>query len=730
MRRMLLWAAQLFLLCVVSGVAPAQKRPVTVADSIEAQAFGTPLDEATLEPPAIFSPRHDRFVVVTRRGLIASNANRYALTLFVTDAVMSGAPPTHLLDMDSSSIDPAIDMLQWSPDGESLLFLGEKPGQSRQIYGYDLRRRKLSQLTHADTSVMTYAATGDQKTFVFLTRPQRMPVLGEKATDTLVVSGQTLTSLLGSSDDSGALQHYRLFVLRRSEAAKEVALGDEYPDLDNGLTLSPDGKHATVALLAENRPESWSRYSFPPWMRWIVRYFLIDTTSGHIEPLLDAPNSNWRPELAWSSAQTVVISGTYLPLDATEFRPQVQEAKQAAIEVRISDHRISLIANKPYHLVQWNGQEQKLVLQDGSAPPIVYQKNGDAWVFRGEWMEPETSAPSVDVREDQGMNQPVRLVAIDRKTGKKRVIFDPNPQFSSLLFGEVREIAWKTADGHAAKGGLYLPVHYVSGKRYPLVIQTHGWSSSQFWIDGPSTAGYAAQALAGRGFVVAQVDGPTDARGWQSTPREGPVLMSMVEGLIDDLDEKGLVDRSRVGILGWSRSAYLTRYTLAFSHDSFRAAVIADGYDDGYFHYLARLNLGKAEAGEYERIVGAAPFGPGLQTWAHNSTGFNLERIHTPVRILGFSPSSLLANWEWFAGLKYLGKPVEFTWMPNAGHIPMLPADRLSAQDGDVDWFEFWLNGVEDPNPLKRGQYLRWEQLRWQQNQSVAESQVSTQRAP
>jgi hypothetical protein len=436
-----LGAAQWFLLCGIVIIAPAQKRPVTVADSIQAQRFGTPFDEALSKPPAIFSPKHDRFLVVTRRGIIASNVNRYTLTLFPADAAVGGAAPTHLLDMDSSSIDPAIDMVHWSADGESILFLGERRGQLRQIYQFDIRSRKLLQLTHANTSVMTYAAASDQRTFVFLTKPPQTPVWDEKTTSALVVSEQTLTSLLGSSDDSGALQHDRLFVQTFNKAAKEVDLGDQYPDLDNGLTLSPDGKYATVALLAENRPEEWTRYKFPSWMRWIVRYFLIDTLSGHIEPLLDAPSSNWRPELAWSgTSQSVVIAGTYLPLDTTEFRSQVAEPQQATVEVQIESRHLSLIAAKPYHLVQWDPREQKLVLEDEDAPPVEYQKEGDTWLFRGKWMSSETSVPSFDIREDQGMNLPVRLKAVDRKTGETKVIFDPNPQFASLLFGDVEEI--------------------------------------------------------------------------------------------------------------------------------------------------------------------------------------------------------------------------------------------------------------------------------------------------
>jgi hypothetical protein len=62
------------------------------------------------------------------------------------------------------------------------------------------------------------------------------------------------------------------------------------------------------------------------------------------------------------------------------------------------------------------------------------------------------------------------------------------------------------------------------------------------------------------------------------------------------------------------------------------------------------------------------------------------------------------------------------TWILNAGHVPILPTDRLLAQDGDVGWFDFWLNGVEDPNPMKRAQYLRWEELKRKQDQNAPKS--------
>jgi hypothetical protein len=39
------------------------------------------------------------------------------------------------------------------------------------------------------------------------------------------------------------------------------------------------------------------------------------------------------------------------------------------------------------------------------------------------------------------------------------------------------------------------------------------------------------------------------------------------------------------------------------------------------------------------------------------------------------------------------------------------PLARLVTQGGAVDWYRFWLQGYEDPDPAKAEQYERWEDL-------------------
>jgi hypothetical protein len=398
----------------------------------------------------------------------------------------------------------------------------------------------------------------------------------------------------------------------------------------------------------------------------------------------------------------------------------IRESQVFAAEVQVDTGKVTKISEGDFNLMQWDPITRVLFLVPNSGgtgakdpqaqKPVAFIKMGDSW----QKVDPEQAKLKLgrpfDVVEEQDMKSPPRLVAMNWRTHQRRLLLDLNPQFADLRFGRVEDISWTGSDGNSATGGLYFPVDYVPGKRYPFVIQTHGWDATKFWIDGESTAGYAAQALAGRGFVVAQTAdvGSED----ETTPREGPRQTAMFEGLIDYLDGRGLIDRGRVGILGWSRTGYHVRYALTFSKYPFAAAVIADGLDASYVQYMSWLNFGIKGGDLYERINGALPQGAGLQSWFSHATGFNLDRVHTPTRLLAFRSDSILNNWEWFAGLRRLGTPVELIWIPDAEHMPVRPWERITAQEGDVDWFSFWLKGEEDDDSSKAEQYRRWREMR------------------
>lgn len=50
--------------------------------------------------------------------------------------------------------------------------------------------------------------------------------------------------------------------------------------------------------------------------------------------------------------------------------------------------------------------------------------------------------------------------------------------------------------------------------------------------------------------------------------------------------------------------------------------------------------------------------------------------------------------------------------IPDATHIFGRPSECVLKQQGLVDWFTFWLQGYEDPDPAKAEQYKRWRELK------------------
>lgn len=145
----------------------------------------------------------------------------------------------------------------------------------------------------------------------------------------------------------------------------------------------------------------------------------------------------------------------------------------------------------------------------------------------------------------------------------------------------------------------------------------------------------------------------------------------------------------------------------------FAAAVIADGVDMSYMQYLMFSEENPALKAEFERINGEEPFGPhGIERWARNASGFSLYKLQTPLRIESHGGSSILQEWELYASLRLQHKPVELIDIPSGQHILQKPLELFASQQGTVDWFRFWLQGYERPNPEDPDQYKRWEHLR------------------
>src|SRR5208337_4609501 len=382
----------------------------------------------------------------------------------------------------------------------------------------------------------------------------------------------------------------------------------------------------------------------------VRQYLLLDIGEKKLQPLLDAPLSFNAMGFAWvNEGQSLVVSGSYLPLDAADPETRKERARRAFVaEVSLPEREYLPITSRGLIVGEWNSATGRLFLKTPEGDTAIsFGKRGPAWRETPDQENAETNTlPKVVLEEN--LNTPPRLYLVNVEQNRKTLLLDLNPQFKELSFGKVEEIRWKATDGREMVGGLYLPPDYKAGTRYPLVIQTHGFDKDRFWIDGPFTSAFAAQPLAARGIAVLQVGRsaqPAQNTSVTGTPEEGPREMAAYEGAIDELDQREIIDRNRVGIIGFSRTAFRVGYTLTHSKYHFAAATLADGFEGGYVNYV--LFQGVDSVG----VNGGLPSGPSLELWLKNSPGFNLDKVSAPVRIEEYAYGSLLGGWEWFSGL-------------------------------------------------------------------------------
>lgn len=687
---------------------PPQAKPTfSVADSIG-------LTLVADREPICYSPDRSKAALVTKTGDLEHNQVHYRIYIF--DA-QNSIPKGPTASFSSSSNRPAVEQLRWLNDNKTLTFLGEKPGGPRQAFALSVDSGKVRQLVDYPRSVAKFSTSQDLAKVAFLGHLPPTPLDSpENRKRGLVVTNQRLLDLL-IEPGADTVQDYELNLMgQRVNLPPGHQLGWE----NRILALSPDGQKLVLDLQLNQFPERWSGYQ-EPWIQSlkamvaappISQLFVVDVKSRTFRPLLDAP---FHPggKVVWSAdSRSVLLGRSFAPLQSN--LPQAQ-SDLLAFEASL-DGTQQLISSKKICPTQIHNSGKTLELcpwGEPSGPKTWMSKVAGVWT---ETSSPPANSFRIEIVED--INAAPKIV--DSST--KQVLLDLNPGIDRFKLGRVEEFRAPLKSGRVLVGGLFLPPDYSPQRKYPLVIQTHGWTPKKFWPDGNfgANTGYAAQSLCTAGIVVAQISDTAEVQAGipdQQTGSEGEVNMRAVEGTIDYLDGRGLIDRNKIGLMGWSATCLTVKYMLTHSTYPIAAAVVIEGIDPSYWQYLVYSDIESWQK-HCEKLYGGVPWGA-ISGWSKEAPGFMLDKVNTPVLIQCPKRSTILNDWEWFAGLRRLGKPVEMVTMFDGQHNLFRPSNRLVSQGGAYDWFRFWLQAEPSSDTT---QTQRWDRLRQLKTQPTPKS--------
>ncbi len=321
----------------------------------------------------------------------------------------------------------------------------------------------------------------------------------------------------------------------------------------------------------------------------------------------------------------------------------------------------------------------------------------------------------------EGSLQPRRIIKLNPVSGVITPLYDPNPEFQNLDLGTVERLHWKNDEGLETIGDLVLPPSHRPGQRHPLIVVQY---TTRGFLRGGTGDEYPIQLFANHGFAVlsfqrpepfyttlAHIDTSTERQkveleGWKDRRSVQSSLQHGVQIAID----QGVVDPTKLGITGQSDGASTAIFALL--HDNkFSVASLSSCCEDPV---SAATMVGPSEAVKRRQRGWPGVTEDKPDFWRGFSLARNAETVSTPI-LLQLSEDEYLVSLETYTALTEYDQPVDMFVFPGENHVKWQPAHRRALYQRNLDWFDFWLKAVEDPDPKKREQYIRWREMRTRQ---------------
>jgi dipeptidyl aminopeptidase/acylaminoacyl peptidase len=312
-----------------------------------------------------------------------------------------------------------------------------------------------------------------------------------------------------------------------------------------------------------------------------------------------------------------------------------------------------------------------------------------------------------------GAASPPRVERIDLDRGARLTLFDPNPDLRQRSSPVVEQLTWTLPDGRVATGTV---MYDRAGRPVAAPLFLHYYQCPGFLRGGGIGDRFPLLAMVGSGFVVACLNGVPNAEA-DGIGRYRDALASVSE-LARQLAGRGLVDRAKIGMGGFSFGSEATMW-VAMNSDLLAAAAITSPQFEPGMYWMSTVR-GRDYAEPMHAYYGVGAPDQDVEGWRRLSPALNVDRIRVPL-LMQLPEQEGRTSIELCSRLSNSSTPVEMYLFPDEAHIAVQPRHMRATYQRNLDWFRYWLLGVVDPDPAKAAQYERWDELRRRRERSAAE---------
>ena len=612
--------------------------------------------------PAI-SPDGSRVAYTMRETNWDENA--YETEIWIADSATGESHP--LTNARKSSSAPA-----FSPDGSSIAFISDRDGK-RQIYRISVKGGEAEKLTSADDGINSFAWSPKGHEIAFTMTDPVSDAMKER---------EKRWGDIKIEDQDQRYTHLYLFDVA-TKTAKQLTKGDF---VVGNFDWSPDGRHIAYDHRATSDPADGGTAD--------ISVIFPSTGKSLVVVAQEGPDSNphWSPDgtqLAFETAmgkpffyyQNSVIatisigSTTAKPLtDGFDENPNLIAWTNAGIHFSASQRTWSyLFTLNPVskqitkHAVrdQWIGGSYALSV-DGTRAAFVASS--------------PTEFPDVYVAPIATMNA--------TKVSNAGAQLSAWPKYARDV------LRWKSQDGAEIEGVLHKPADFQQGRRYPLLVVIHGGPTG---VSRPNPYGsgtaYPIEAFLAKGALVLEPNYRGSA-GYGEKFRSLNVrnlgigdAWDVLSG-IDALVQQGMVDKDRVGSMGWSQGGYISAFLTTRHSDRFKAISVGAGISDWMTYYV------NTDIHPFTRQYLKANPWDDPKIYADTSPMTYIKQAKTPTLIQHGDLDTRVPipnAFQLYQGLRDQHVPVQLSIFKGFGHGINKPKANRAAMQQNLEWFTRYL---------------------------------------